>query len=105
MLTTPSSKSLSQFSITRSQGQSQNQGKIYVTTDGQSASLSWNKAPIWGLRPDIYDCLTITVLFYGAPSLMRGRICLLYMLLALASAVRLEFQALWSRDHILLPQI
>jgi hypothetical protein len=20
----------------------------YVTTDGQSASLSWNKAPIWG---------------------------------------------------------
>jgi hypothetical protein len=26
----------------------------YVTTDGQSASLSWNKAPIWGLRPDFY---------------------------------------------------
>jgi hypothetical protein len=25
----------------------------YVTTDGQSASLSWNKAPIWGLRPDL----------------------------------------------------
>jgi hypothetical protein len=23
----------------------------YVTTDCQSASLSWNKAPIWGLRP------------------------------------------------------
>jgi hypothetical protein len=26
----------------------------YVTTDGQPASLSWNKAPIWGLRPDLY---------------------------------------------------
>jgi hypothetical protein len=26
----------------------------YITTDSQSASLSWNKAPIWGLRPDIY---------------------------------------------------
>jgi hypothetical protein len=26
----------------------------YVTTDGQSASLSWNKAPIWGLRPDFH---------------------------------------------------
>jgi hypothetical protein len=26
----------------------------YVTSDSQSASLSWNKAPIWGLRPDIY---------------------------------------------------
>jgi hypothetical protein len=24
----------------------------YVTTDGQSASLSWNKASIWGLRPE-----------------------------------------------------
>jgi hypothetical protein len=26
----------------------------YVTTDGQSASLSWNNALIWGLRPDMY---------------------------------------------------
>jgi hypothetical protein len=26
----------------------------YVTTDGQPASLSWNKAPIWGLRTDLY---------------------------------------------------
>jgi hypothetical protein len=29
-----------------SPSQSQSQG--YVTTDGQSASLSWNKAPLWG---------------------------------------------------------
>jgi hypothetical protein len=28
-------------------------------TDGQSASLSWNKAPIWGLRPDSYYCQTV----------------------------------------------
>jgi hypothetical protein len=34
------------------------QSQNYVTTDGQSASLSWNKAPIWGLRPDCYYCLT-----------------------------------------------
>jgi hypothetical protein len=26
----------------------------HVTTDGQSASLSWYKAPNWGLRPDFY---------------------------------------------------
>jgi hypothetical protein len=39
----------------------------YVTTDSQSASLSWNKAPIWGLRSDINYCLTITVLFCGGP--------------------------------------
>jgi hypothetical protein len=27
----------------------------HVTTDGQSASLSWYKAPIRGLRPDIFS--------------------------------------------------
>jgi hypothetical protein len=31
----------------------------YVMTDGQSASLSWNKAPIWGLRPDFYYWVTV----------------------------------------------
>jgi hypothetical protein len=30
------------------------ESESYVTTDGQSASLSWYKAPIWGLRPDFY---------------------------------------------------
>jgi hypothetical protein len=36
------------------------QSQSYVTTDGQSASLSWNKAPIWGLRPDFYYCQTVS---------------------------------------------
>jgi hypothetical protein len=42
----------------------------YVTADGQSASLSWNKAPIWGLRPDFYYyCQTFAGLFiWGAVS-------------------------------------
>jgi hypothetical protein len=35
------------------------QSQSYVTTDGLSASLSWNKAPIWGLRPDLYYCQTL----------------------------------------------
>jgi hypothetical protein len=35
------------------------QSQSYVTTDDQSASLSWNKVPIWGLRPDLYYCLTV----------------------------------------------
>jgi hypothetical protein len=39
------------YDIFRSQG--------YVTTDGQSASLSWNEALIWGLRPDLYYCQTV----------------------------------------------
>jgi hypothetical protein len=33
----------------------------YVTTDGQSASMSWNKAAIWGLGPDFYYCQTFAV--------------------------------------------
>jgi hypothetical protein len=31
----------------------------YFTTDGQSASLFWNKFPFWGLRPDLYYCQTL----------------------------------------------
>jgi hypothetical protein len=29
------------------------ESESYVTTDSQPASLSWNKAPFWGLRPDL----------------------------------------------------
>jgi hypothetical protein len=51
--------------LQRLKSQSQN----YVTTNGQSASLSWNKAPIWGLRPDLYYCLmVIGFLMWGALS-------------------------------------
>jgi hypothetical protein len=42
------------------------ESESYVTTESQSASLSWNKAPIWGLRPDFYYCLTIAgLLIWG----------------------------------------
>jgi hypothetical protein len=44
------------------------------------------------------------IVFCGAPSLTRGRVCLLYTLLALASAVFLGSKSLRSRDHILLSQ-
>jgi hypothetical protein len=37
----------------------QSRSQSYVTTDDQSASLSWNKAPIWGLRPELYYCQTV----------------------------------------------
>jgi hypothetical protein len=54
----------------------QSQSQSYVTTDGQSASLSWNKAPTWGLRPDLYFCMTVAgFLKWGALSLTRGRVC------------------------------
>jgi hypothetical protein len=38
------------------------QSQSYVTTNGQSASLSWCQAPFWGLRPDFYFCHTILFL-------------------------------------------
>jgi hypothetical protein len=45
------------------------ESESYVTTDDPSASLSWNKAPIWGLRPDFYYCHTVAgLLMWGALS-------------------------------------
>jgi hypothetical protein len=44
----------------------ESQCQSYVTTDGQSASLSWNKAPICGLRPDLYYCRTVAGLLMWA---------------------------------------
>jgi hypothetical protein len=47
----------------------ESESESYVTTDGQSASLSWNKAPIWGLRPDLYYCQNVAgLLMWGALS-------------------------------------
>jgi hypothetical protein len=45
------------------------QSQSYDTTDGQWASLFWNKAPIWSLRPDLYYCLAVaSLLMCGALS-------------------------------------
>jgi hypothetical protein len=57
-----------------------------------------------------YDQLFITFwqlrfCFCGAHSLTRGRACLFYMLLGLASAVLLRSESLCSRDHILLSHV
>jgi hypothetical protein len=56
-------------------------------------TVGWYKAPIRGLRPDIFSVRNTEYVwqlrssFRGTPSLTRGRVCLLYVLLALASAV------------------
>jgi hypothetical protein len=44
-----------------------------VTTDGQPASLSWKKAPIWGLRPDLYYRYIFTFLVYTIFIALRPR--------------------------------
>jgi hypothetical protein len=46
----------------------------------QSVSMSWHRAPLWHLRPDITSCRNVAVwnlrsCFCGAPSLTRGRVC------------------------------
>jgi hypothetical protein len=76
-----------------------------ITTDGQWASLSWNKHP-----SRAYDHIFITVrplrvCWYGALSLTRGRVCRLQLLLVLASAVIFGSFSSGTRDHILLSQI
>jgi hypothetical protein len=71
--------------------------------DGQSASLSWNKASNWGLWTDFCYCQTVAGLNWGV--LTRGRVCHLQLLLALASAVILGSKSCGTHDHILLSQI
>jgi hypothetical protein len=47
------------------------ESESYITTDGQSASLSWNEAPAWGLRPYFFFfyCQTFAgLLMWGALS-------------------------------------
>jgi hypothetical protein len=57
-----------------------------------------------------YDQIFITVwqlrvCWFGAPSLKRGRVCRLQLLLALAGAVIFGSESRRARDHILLSQI
>jgi hypothetical protein len=73
------------------------QSQSHIATDGQSVSKSLCRAP-----SGAHDQIFITVwqlrsCFCGAPSLTRGRVCLLYMLLALASAVFLGSESLGTQ--------
>jgi hypothetical protein len=74
--------------------------KSYVTTDGQPASLSWNKAPIWGLRPDLYYCLTVAgLLTWGALSDERTGLSFAIATGPRQRNSRTLTQALSSSDH------
>jgi hypothetical protein len=80
------------------------QSRSHVTTDGPSASLSWCLAPIWGPVPDFCYC-QFWVRWGGAPTLTRGRVCRLKLLLSLASAVICGSESRGTHDHISLSQI
>jgi hypothetical protein len=82
---------------------------LKLNYDRQSVSSSWCQAPIWDLRP-ISPLLEIffrqlRVCYFVAPSLTRGRVCNLLLLLVLASAVSLGFEFRGTQDHILLCQL
>jgi hypothetical protein len=83
----------------------QSQSQSYVTTDGQPASLSWNKAPTWGLRQDLYYCLTVAgLLVWGALSDERTGLPFA-IATGLASAAIFGSESRGTRGHILLSQI
>jgi hypothetical protein len=59
----------------------QSESESYITTDGQSVSLSWNEAPIWGIRPYIFHCQTLAdLLIWGY--LSDERTCLSFAMAA-----------------------
>jgi hypothetical protein len=82
----------------------ESESESYITTDGQSVSLSFNKAPIWGLR-SVFCYGQLRGCWYGALFLTKGRVCSLLLLLALASAVIFGSKSRGTRDYILLSQI
>jgi hypothetical protein len=50
----------------------ESESESYIMSDCQSASLSCNKAPVWGLRPNFYYCQTFEdLLMCGSLSLWR----------------------------------
>jgi hypothetical protein len=76
----------------------------YVTTDGQSASLSYCQAPIWGLRPDFYYCQTIAGLLMWHV-LSDERTGLPFTITAGPRQRSHSWVRVETRDHILLSQI
>jgi hypothetical protein len=86
--------------------QSQSQRHSYFTTGGlPPISSSWRQAP-WGPRPEIFFQLnSCGHSSYATPSLTKGCVCRLPLLLVLVSAVILGPESRGTHDHTLLSQI
>jgi hypothetical protein len=81
--------------------------KVKVTsqlTVSRSACFG-DKAPIWGPKIRFLLVRQLRVCWGRAPSLMRGRVCRLQLLLTFASAVNLASGSHGTHDHILVSQI
>jgi hypothetical protein len=83
-----------------------NQSQSYFTTGGLTPiSSSWRQAP-WDSRPVIFfQRNTCGYSPYVTSSLIRGCVCRLQLLLALASAVILRSESRGTHDDILTSQI
>jgi hypothetical protein len=60
----------------------QSQSQSHIATDGQSVSKSWCRAQSGAHDQTFITVWQLRFCFCGAPSLTRGRVCLLYILLA-----------------------
>jgi hypothetical protein len=71
-------------------------------TVGQSVSMSWYRAPLWDLRPNITSCRNVAVwnlryCFCGAPSLTRERVCNLQ---CRAEPVTILYCLIWDSPNL-----
>jgi hypothetical protein len=79
--------------------------------DSQLASLSWCQATIWGPVTNASFLFLeiilrqLQVCRYGVPSLTKGWVCNLQLLLGLARTVFLRSGFMDTHDQILLPKI
>jgi hypothetical protein len=76
-----------------------NQSQSYVMTDGQLASLSCSQAPSGAQDWSFVTVRELRVYWCGAPSVMRGQVCHLQLVLALTSAVFLGFKSCRTHDQ------
>jgi hypothetical protein len=61
----------------------------HIATDDESVSKSWYRAPSWGPWPDIFFLLIWKLLScsIGAPSLTRGRVCHLSVIVRISKSI------------------
>jgi hypothetical protein len=51
------------------------QSQSHIATDGQSASMSWCRAQSGTFNQRFFFFESFSLVIFGAPSLMRGRVC------------------------------
>jgi hypothetical protein len=76
-------------------------GSGCFATDGQSASLSWYRTPMWSPWPDFFTVGYLRSSCCGAPSLTRGRVCTLLVQFTFT----LRSKSRRTHDHILLSHL